>query len=219
MVSSPPAEETEIKNARPGAGVLDVYVAAIPENFTPVPLPPPERGREIMAPRNETLRRERCAVWTLLLRALERSMKLRADTLRFEKLPEGKWVCDQAFFSLSHAGGAVAVAVSDAPVGVDLECEEEFFSRFRNMEKLERLERKVCTPAEFAAIQSVSDFLALWTKKESIFKCVGGTYFDPAATDTAAHATVTRSLPLPERYTVSVCSAQVELLRWIREQL
>ena len=207
------------KDAGGKTGVLDVWVAAIPEQFTPRALEPPERGREILAPRSETLRRERCAVWLLLLRALDRSLGLDAQALRFEKLPEGKWVCDRAYFSLSHAGGAVAVAVSDAPVGVDLEGEEEFCSRFRDAEKLERLERRTCNFAERSSLRDIRDFLALWTKKESIFKCEGGPYFDPAATDTAAFPTHTRSVALPERYTVSVCSAQLGRLRFFTERL
>ena len=201
------------------AGTLDVYLAAVPADFIPVPLYPPERAEEIMSPRNMALRRERCAVWMLLGLALRRSFGLAMEQLRFEKLPEGKWVCDRAYFSLSHDRSAVAVAVSDAPVGVDLERDTAFRERFPDPDVLSRLERRSCTPAELAALRGTEDFLALWTKKESIFKCVGGPYFDPAETDARSRPTVTRSVFLPEPCTFSVCGAGIAHLRVFTERL
>ena len=204
----------ELLQSSPLPSLLDVYVAAVPPALRPRPVDPPEREREIFSPRNESLRRERYAVWRLLEQALRRSFGIKMSSLRFEKLQSGQWVCDGPRFSLSHAGSAVAVAVSDAPVGVDLEVEAEFYRRFEDAERLERLEKRCCTPGEKAALRDRGDFLALWTKKESIFKAGGYDFFEPAGIDTAARQSVTRLVELPERCAVSVCGARLDRLRW-----
>ena len=201
-----------MKQQRPA---LNVYVAAIPETLTLTPLFPPERQKEIEEVRNETLRRERYCVWKLLERALDHTFGLKMEDLSFQKQPEGKWICDRVHFSQSHSVSAVAVAVSNAPVGVDLEGAEEFFARFADPARLLRLEKKVCTAGELAELRDVSEFLALWTKKEAIFKCFGMEgVFLPDRIDTRTYASSTRMVALPERYSLSVCAVTPERPRF-----
>ena len=67
-------------------------------------------------------------------------------------------------FSIAHSGARAVCAVSDVPVGCDLERERP----------LKRdISRRICTAAERAAICSDADVFALWTGKEALAKAVG----------------------------------------------
>ena len=76
----------------------------------------------------------------------------------FTENENGKPVTDGAFFSISHSGSLVACAVSDCPVGLDIE-------RIRPVP--ERLGRAL-QPWERTA-----DFWRLWTRREAALKCRG----------------------------------------------
>ncbi|MGN0822652.1 MAG: 4'-phosphopantetheinyl transferase family protein, partial [Candidatus Gallimonas sp.] len=68
---------------------------------------------------------------------------------------------DPLFFSLSHSGDTVALAVSDAPIGLD--CERR---------------RVLSCPALFRRLtdgERREDFFRLWTAKEAYVKFLGGT--------------------------------------------
>ena len=71
-------------------------------------------------------------------------------------------------FSLSHTKGAVAVAVDDAPVEVDVECVRPVAPG---------LPRRVLGEAEYAWYErrgeTAEDFFTLWTLKESYYKALG----------------------------------------------
>lgn len=71
-------------------------------------------------------------------------------------------------FSLSHCDKAVACAVSDNPVGIDVET----FRPFKD-----RLARYVCSDEEYKAVTASSEpsqaFIELWTRKESLCKLLG----------------------------------------------
>ncbi len=76
----------------------------------------------------------------------------------------------ELFFSISHSEDTVAVALSDTPVGIDLEFVDErrdFIS----------LSRRFFAPDEHKAISEsnspTEDFFALWTKKEALAKITG----------------------------------------------
>lgn len=73
---------------------------------------------------------------------------------------------DPLFFSLSHSGERGVIAVSDRPIGVDLELYKHkehpaLLSRFTDEEKSE--------------ISSERDFLIHWTVREAFIKMKGGT--------------------------------------------
>ncbi|MGO4581945.1 4'-phosphopantetheinyl transferase superfamily protein, partial [Cupriavidus sp. 2TAF22] len=85
-----------------------------------------------------------------------------------------------AFLSISHAGGLVACAVGDAPLGLDLE-------RVQPRKGLDALIAAVSSEAERAAMPALlaaSDeparldaFFRLWTLKEAWLKRTGGALF------------------------------------------
>ncbi len=72
------------------------------------------------------------------------------------------------YFNISHTSGAVACAVGDASVGVDIQ---------KKVSNYETVMRRVCTEKEKNSVISSDDppleFTTLWTLKESILKCIG----------------------------------------------
>ncbi|MBQ9081796.1 MAG: 4'-phosphopantetheinyl transferase superfamily protein [Clostridia bacterium] len=74
---------------------------------------------------------------------------------------------DPVFFSISHSGKLTAVAVSDTPVGLDVEDTERTGNYTAVFNRL--------APEERAEITSFPDFLTHWTAKESYVKYCGKT--------------------------------------------
>ena len=71
-------------------------------------------------------------------------------------------------FSLSHTKNAVACAVSDCPIGVDVQEKMEYSSRLAD---------RICSDAVRTALENAKDrdlaLTALWTKKEALAKKTG----------------------------------------------
>lgn len=71
-------------------------------------------------------------------------------------------------FNISHCQSAIAVAVSDKPIGIDIES-------YRDADA--SLIRHVMNPAEAALIEADADpraaFIRLWTQKEAVLKLRG----------------------------------------------
>ncbi|MDR3343975.1 MAG: 4'-phosphopantetheinyl transferase superfamily protein [Oscillospiraceae bacterium] len=93
---------------------------------------------------------------------------LAAELLRFERAEHGKPYFSNApefHFSLSHSGEALALAVHNAPVGVDIE---------RLREPDFRIARRYFTrdEQEYIGKDSVR-FFEIWTKKEAYLKYTG----------------------------------------------
>lgn len=89
------------------------------------------------------------------------------------RTPGGKpyFALRDLFFSISHAKDTVAVALSDTPVGIDI----EFIDERRDILSLSR---RFFAPDEHKALSETAgspldDFFALWTKKEALAKITG----------------------------------------------
>ena len=76
----------------------------------------------------------------------------------------GKPIADGVCFSVSHCKGAVALALADGDVGIDVEC-------VRGVK--DELKRRVAADSEYAGIKCDADFFAVWTAKESLAKAQG----------------------------------------------
>jgi 4'-phosphopantetheinyl transferase len=77
--------------------------------------------------------------------------------------------------SISHSGDRVVLAVSDVPVGVDVE-------RLDRKVDSTRLAKRVLLPEERDGIETPLDFLRAWTRKEAVVKATGeGTSVLPRA--------------------------------------
>ena len=129
---------------------------------------PPWRRAYILRYRQVGDRRLSLGVWRLM----ERMLAARGFQARDVAVDaNGKPYLDGVFFSLSHAGDLALCAVSDAPVGCDIE---------RVKEAPLELAPRVFRPGERAYLRAARDpdqarrrFFTLWTLKESYLKMTG----------------------------------------------
>lgn len=206
-------QEEEMRKKWLSRPFLDVYVSLIPEKPDFSPVIPPERQREIESCANDRVKAEKYAVWRLLEKGVSRSLGLSLSELGIKKRRDGKWVSGRAEFSLSHSHGAVAVAVSSAPCGVDVENASEFRRRWSDGAKLRSLARRISTARELESVEDSDSFLSLWTKKEAIFKLSGKGGFLPHKIDTFKTRCETRLIAIPCEYSLSVCGDCLGKLR------
>ena len=83
--------------------------------------------------------------------------------------------CDKFFFSLSHSHGAVAVAISDNPCGIDIEKRSEFMRKCADKTFCDKLQRKIA-----ATDSSFETLIKTWTAKETEYKRIGSGGYYPA---------------------------------------
>ncbi len=192
--------------------VVDVYLARIPEEIQIETVIPSERNDYIQGVTNEKVKAERYYVWKLLEYGLERSLGLRMEKLHFQKTENGKWTNDRCEISLSHCDGAVAVAVSRAAIGIDIET-------MRQMNP-ERIAEKILTKQEkklFAQVDGKDSdqfLLEKWTEKEALFKKTGEKTFLPQEYDTCTEKVYAASIELKGvQYQFSVATDTPEKVR------
>ncbi|MBR2337810.1 MAG: lecithin retinol acyltransferase family protein [Clostridia bacterium] len=147
--------------------VADVYLATLPESEKFEKLYPKARQSEIKAISNSQVKKEKYYVWKLLEHAVKTSFAKKITDLTFEKSPSGKWLCDGCEFSLSHSHNLLCVAVSKAPIGVDVE-------------KIQApridISREILNADELSVYETLEEdvkpkfLIEAWTKKESLFK-------------------------------------------------
>ena len=182
---------------------VKVYYSAIPKGDVNYDIYPEERAREIDAIRNDRLKREKYFAWKLLeLALIENGVDIKA--LDFAKNESGKWVCDKCYFSLSHTDGAVAVALSDSSVGVDIEVLSD---------RALKVAKKVFSAEELDAFcdDDILYTTKLWTMKESIFKTLDERVFSPQSISAFEHETKTRDVTVAgKKYVVSVAGKGAE---------
>lgn len=123
-----------------------------------------ERARRMAKPEDA-----RCVLGSGVL--LYRVLQLRDEAL-LQVSPEGRpWLPGGPAFSLSHSGGRCVLAVGKGRVGVDLE--------LLDPENLIAAPAAL-TPEELEWIRPapLERFHVLWTRKESLYKAIGG-FSDP----------------------------------------
>ena len=177
-------------DAESNAALVDVYIATLPDHAPTAPIRCAERREEIASTANEKLRTEKHYVWQLLCYGLQESLGLCERDLTFTKTESGAWSVKGAEFSLSHSEGMLAVAVSTAPVGIDVE-------RIRP-HKDEALAARILTAAERTLYELLPDeekntyLLTCFTGKEAVFKAAkGGLLLSEIDTTTASLKTDT----------------------------
>ena len=145
------------------------------------PLVHEDRQAEVARCGNDNVKREKYLAWKLLGCAAKACFNLDYANVRFTKTENGQWICPDFHFSLSHTDGAVCVAVSRYPVGVDIEkirpVRQGLYSRV-----LTDCEMKCI--GQMNAIERSDFFLCAWVKKESLFKRGGGQSLLPCAIET-----------------------------------
>ena len=131
---------------------------------------PEHRKTAIEQTMSPTRRDELLWGWTLLRYAFveELGVDINALLLKYGEFGKPCFEGCDAFFSLSHSAGTVAVCVSKDPVGLDIE---------RIQKKNDRIKERLFTPAEAEYIDSSSDpdlaFFEIYTAKESYMKYTG----------------------------------------------
>ncbi len=147
--------------------LVDVYWAIIPQEDNFERVYPRSRQREINSASHPDVKREKYYVWKLLEHALKTSFRTNIADVKFKKCDSGKWTCDKCEFSLSHSHNLVCVAVSKAPIGVDVEKVEPL--------KVD-ISTKILSDEQMQAYTGLPqekrcEFLIdEWAKKESLFK-------------------------------------------------
>ena len=150
---------------------VEVWVCRVGDEPDGTDVHPALRREEIDSTADPLLKRQRVADWQLLSRMIRQRTGKEARDFAFSRTPAGKWVCDGPCFSLSHSGDWAAAAVSDQPVGVDIEALSG-----RDEEALRDNLSRLLTGD---GTKGLTDLLALWTRKESWFKRSEEAAFDP----------------------------------------
>lgn len=155
---------------------VDVYLAEMPEGDVVYPVFPRQREDELLGVSSVVTRREKYHAWRLLEYALRASLGLSMEQAAPYRSGSGKWMSALAEFSISHAGGVVAVAVSKAPVGIDVEkCGRTLDRGFAE---------RMLTDRELSSLKEGDDeILSVWCKKEALFKMRGEARFIPRGTE------------------------------------
>ena len=203
-----PKEETIVKTA--SKANTAVYVTKFPFCLRDDKIVPPERAEEIENCSNTKVKAQKYYAWKLLEMALLHSFGLRMENLDLRRGKSGKWECAKCYFSLSHSGDFVAVAVSEKLVGVDIEKQDK--ARFTDA-----LADKILTECEAAAINRLDEeerktaLNVIWTKKETIFKLEGGKAFQPKQIETSKYSTRTKTLSCgTASYIITVASEDAD---------
>jgi 4'-phosphopantetheinyl transferase len=149
----------------------------------------------------------------LLRGILAQRLKRQPDTLEFEVSHHGKprLVAEDGpalHFNLSHAGGWLLIATRvGGPIGVDLEFPRDGID-------LERLARRVFSPAEQAGLQRATErsaaagqhwFFSCWTRKEALLKCLGTGFAGGASAFEVGVEPTSHRVPTPGHGYDSVC--------------
>ncbi len=183
----------------------DVYIALIPQRKIGEVLPR-LRQEQIEGTVHPELKQQRYYAWKLLEYALQHSFGYKMKDVHFSRTERGKWTCEECFFSLSHTQDAVAVAVSEKPVGVDLECTDRSIRP--------GLAEKILTDEEKQQLPQQNEnayLLNMWCAKESLFKAGSDPVFCPEKL--SADRAKTQKVHLGEKeYCLAVASDELRSL-------
>lgn len=193
-----------------------------------------ERKEKIDKLNNKELARKRILTGNFLQQVLSKEMGVPATAIRLTYGPQGKPELDYAamgvenrlqyiHFNMSHSGDYVVIAVSDHPVGIDIE---------HKMRNYEAVARRCFCEAEYRDIMGLSAeeqphrFLEIWTMKEAYIKWKGEGMkipfrsFDVCRKDSPARVVDAGDTDIPEEYVISVCGtvegnfSESEMQKW-----
>ena len=110
------------------------------------------------------------AAFTLLIKLLNQNkIKYNQDEFKVDSYGKPYLLNSKIYFNISHSGDYVIAAISDKPIGVDVEIKKEL--------KYIELSHLVLNEQEIKKINQIDNpsefFFKMWTKKESYIKCIG----------------------------------------------
>ena len=154
-----------------------VYVGKV-EDYKDNQLLPYFTKNEVERIGNSKVKDQKRAAYGLLRYALKDFLKWNEDFFSFSKTPNGKPVCSDFFFSISHSHDLIAVAISSQSIGIDIE-------RVDNSRNLTNLKSTILSQDEGKTeVLSMQELTSFWVKKEAIFKQIGGKNFIPKQINT-----------------------------------
>ena len=189
--------------------MTNVYIAALPKDLPIGKLCCQERMNEIEKVSNERVKREKYFVWKLLCYGLKHSFDLDEQNLNFAKLDCGAWTIDGLEISLSHSDDALAVAISQSPVGIDVERVHKPRSNrmAEYMMNEQELEKFNLVPTE----EREAHLIEIWTAKEAIFKSQKSQNFIPKQIDTLSRSTQKLNFQIDgEEYACTVANSSLD---------
>ena len=192
--------------------VADVYIARIPNELEVKRLSSDERNAYVEKTGNPAAKREKYFAWRLLEYALRKSLGIEISDLKFEKTASGRWITEGVEFSISHSESAVAVAISDSPVGVDIEEIKK--------PRSERFAKRILSLDELSVCETLNGYekdeylLGKWTAKEAVFKSRNLDFFHPTEPISDEENVITDTVSLDGKiYVYSVSSHSIGKLR------
>ena len=138
-----------------------------------------EKRARILRYRNIIDRKRSVCAEMLAKKAIADRFSVSPGEVELSADDKGKPVCKnfKIELSLTHSGDYAACAISDVPIGIDIQ---------KIVPYNPRVAGKVCSKAELEAIEKSGDraaeFIKLWTKKEAVLK-MQGTGFNQSIKD------------------------------------
>ncbi len=151
-----------------------------------------------------SLKKERIKAHMGLLKKAADLADIKSDLSLLTKTQYGKPVHPEFFYSVSHCKEFTAIAIAKVPVGVDIEVRSELGAG----EKFGNAVRHECEA-------DCSDYIALWTKKEAVFKKEGReAVFKPKEINTERYTTKTFTFEADNNiYVISIAADTLVNLR------
>ena len=174
---------------------------------------PQKRAKEIEKCKNFDVKNQKFFAWKLLEKACKK-MGFEFEKIDFYK-EKNKWKCDKFYFSISHSKNAVALAISDEKIGIDIEKKD--ISRFDKLGKKILCNKNEKIDDNNAGVQ----LNILWTAKEALFKCGENAVFIPSNEDTTAANIESRLLRVgDEKFFLSVaCFEKVSVQYYLGDNV
>jgi len=101
-----------------------------------------------------------------LRKIVSRKLNIEPRNIDFLLTKYNKPYLQEVDFNISHSGAYVAIAISNKPIGIDVELIKNHFD-------YDELARVCFTLNERKLISNLHDFYAFWTRKEAILKASG----------------------------------------------
>lgn len=151
--------------------MLELKIVRIPDEPSLSALSIPLSATDYINSAKGKARTERAMGMLLLSEALG---ELGVSRYGINILPSGKPILigPELHFSISHAGGLCALAVSDSPVGVDLQ-DLDAASRISDLKSFARRYFSADEYKAFAEEPTPEQLCRIWTRKEALCKLLG----------------------------------------------
>ena len=200
----------EVKNTNISAPAPNALVIVSAVKQEPIKeVYPKERQQEIESSLNSKVKLQKYCAWQTLKRAVEIFTKKSFKEFTFVKESSGKWVSDSFYFSLAHSEEFVAVAISNRPIGLDLQVIKPLSTGLK--EKI-LCKEEIAVYNDFSMQAQELFLLKCWCKKEAMLKQKGESALAPKSRNTLGACFFEKELAiLNKEYYLCVLTEQKEI--------